>query len=578
MRTFAPAVLLLLAAPGPASAVDLSGRFGLLYDRLETTAPFARGTQDRLNLDGALQGSGALVEPELGSWRGGVGYQRLRRTFSEKAADESASILTYSANLSLLDAVTAPASLSVSADRNVTDSTVPNGNVTITGTQTTSAYGAEMRLSPRSAPALSVGAWLRESETNGFAVAPTSETAKLLRVRAHHGTAPYDLGVTYEGRWNEGDVAIRDYTAHGVDVNTSANLGAGVDGFLTGRYYLRTPETVASNNPEFETNQVVTGVRMRGPNARTRVQYAYSHQFFSSPLTGELERLQQTASGWREISHSPSWESSWALDATINQDRRDGSEASAYGASFGPLARWFGRRPQRTVMLEAGPTIGVLKPADGGERLGSGGHARGRVEWARAVRTSLDYTGDYARNLRGMRGWSLHQAVTGGAEGTLASARSHASLTISTSRQHDAVFALDTASRDLLFRGSLAWRRLSILLEGGLRDGVTPAVGVHGDGLFIPSAFDSHTQSAGISSTYFLTRSLSISGRGRYARLSGPEVATQEERSLHGIVEYALGQLQLSVEDRYTEGGSRGRGVQVNEVLVRLSRSFGARF
>jgi hypothetical protein len=578
MRTFAPALLLLLAAPIRASAVDVSGRLGLAYDQQETSTSYFTATEERLNLDGALQANGALVEPELGLWRGTVGYHRLRNTYS-LGASQSANTLVYSGNLSLLDPTTAPASLSLSADRSVIDSTGPSGNVTITGTQTISAYGGDLRLSPKIGPALSVGASLREADTNGFAVAPTSETTRLLRVGAHHGTAPYDLGVTYEGRWNEGDVVLRRYTAHAVDLNTSANLGSGLDGFLSGRYYLRIPDATASSNPEFETNQVVTGVRMGGPSSRSRVQYAYNHQFFSSTVTGELERIQQTVSGFHEISHSQSWDSSWTIDATVNQDRRDETEASAYGASLAPLARWQRRRPERNLMLEAGPTVGVLKPADGGERLGSGGHVRGRVEWARAVRTSLDYAGDYARNLRGLRGSSLHQAVTGGAEGTLLSARGNASLTVSTSRQHDAVFSLETAARDVLFRGSLAWRRLWLQLEAERRDGTTPAVGgVQGDGLFIPSSFDSHTESAGLGATWVLWRSLSLTGRSRYARLSGPEIASQEERSLHGILEYALGQVQLSVEDRYTEGGARGRGVQVNEVMVRLTRSFGARF
>jgi hypothetical protein len=575
MRRFAlPVVLLAALGSTPAGAVDLSGRLGLLYDRAETWTPTTHALTPRLQLDGSAQASGPVVD--LGSWRGALGYQRLRRT--SPGSEDSTNALTYSGQLSLLDARTAPVSLSLSADRVATDSAVATGDVRITGTRLDSSYGGQLNLNSRVLPSLSVGGWLRDSTSDGFATARTTEATKLLDVAAAHSPGPYDVRLAYQGRWNAGSVDILDYTSQTLDLNASAQLGGGTDAFLTGRYHLRLPEILAGTNPRFEQNHMVAGVRLLTPSDRGRAQYAYDHLFFTSLLTGERERIRQSLSASREIVHSATWETVWPANLTLNQERANGLEDSAYGASTGPLLRWRGRAPNRELLAEAGPVLGVLKPTDASSRLGTGAHWRGYAAWTRMFRYSLAYNGDYGRNLDATRGWSLSQAVTGDVEGPLWAGRGSTALTVSATRMNADFFGAN-AARDVVLTSSLAWRRLSLRLDAGLRDGTSSAVGgVSGDALFIPSAFDSHSQFAALSATALLAPRLSATARTRYARISGPELPDQEEASLLGALQYAFGEVQLALEERYTAGGPSSFDRRINEVFVRVSRTFDARF
>jgi hypothetical protein len=57
----------------------------------------------------------------------------------------------------------------------------------------------------------------------------------------------------------------------------------------------------------------------------------------------------------------------------------------------------------------------------------------------------------------------------------------------------------------------------------------------------------------------------------------GPDVPKEREAAAEGMLTYAVGQLQLAIEDRYTVGGREGFVRRVNYLGVRLSRTFGGR-
>ncbi len=572
------AILAAALSPAGAAAVDVTGRIGLLYERTESWMADQYTLLPRLRFDGSLAASGAVIEPRYGTWRGDVRYEHLDQTYSQ--SDEDSDIVGYSALVSLFERPGTVLGLTAGAFRGVADSASSTGGARLTGRTLDEAYQARIRVG-RAAPVLTVGGSLRDSRNEGFARPDTTETTRMLDVGTQHGPGPYDLKLDYQGRWNEGSFEILNYASHGVNLHASSRVSSTADAYVTGRYFLRVPTALTSSNPRFEENAVTAGVRSTAGRARSTAQYSYGHLFFSAPGGEERERIRQTASAWSEIALTPAWAISPTADVTLTQDRIGVAEDSAWGASAGALVRWRRNDGRRDLWIEGGPRVGVVAPVDEDAELGGGGRLRTRASWiVGRGQLGADYSVDYERNLQATRGWGLRQVAQADASAFLAAGlRGRLGVSVSATRRHED-FLGDRASRDLLVAGSLDWRRLHLQLDAGLRDDVSPAIGtsLSGDGLLIPAEFDTHSRHAALSASTVVLRTVSLLVRGRFGQVSGPELPSEEEASLEGIVGYAVGQFQLSLEDRYTMAGRAGLDRRVNQFMVRLSRTFGRRF
>ena len=573
MRPLATAAGLALAlSAAPAGAVDMTGRLGLYYDQLSLAQPTGSGTYPRLSLDGNVLALGSLSE--YGSWRGGVGYEALRRTFSDASTADNG--WTFTGGLTLLDD-RAPVSVSLSADRVAVDSSQTSGDTRITGTRVDEVYGGQVNVHGGQAMSLAVGGWLMDHATDGFATPQTIERSRVIEVGAQHGPGPYDVRLDYQGRWNSGTNDFLDYDQQQLNLNATARLGDAADVFASGYSYLRRPTTLSATNPDYDSNYLLAGIRTRSESTRGLYTYSYTHQVFSSPATGDRERLLQNVSGLYEIHHSSSFETAWTVAGALGQERDRGLQDETYGGSLAPLARWLSRTDAQDLIGEVGPVLGVLKPMGGTAEPGYGAHWGGHAVWRGGSRIGLDYTGDWGRNLNATQGWILTQSATGDLLRQIHTARAHLALVVATSRVSGS-FLGDAATRDVHLTANLDWRRAGLLVDTGLRDATSPAVtGTMGDGLFVPAAFDSHTQYVTVGGSFAFTPRVVARASANWTRLSGPELAPQQEYLLTGVLEYRLGQLTLALQENYSAGGP-GFDRRINEIMVRASRSFDTRY
>ncbi|WP_242343966.1 hypothetical protein [Anaeromyxobacter terrae] len=571
--------LLLAIAIGPARglAFDYSGRLGLRYDRTDGWIDGQHGFVPVLNLDGAASASGYLFAPDALRLRGGLEYDRLRRG---AGGDESTDgTLTYEGSASLFETRESRLGASAEAYRRVIDFTTSAAAAAVTGTRVESGYGARARYADHVLPMLSLGAFQRDSNSVDAAGVERAETTRLVEVSTQHGPGPYSARVDYRGRWNEGDLAIQDYTTHEVDANASTSLGGAVEGFASVRYDLRLPGNVDAVNPRYEGDLVRSGARWTGEASRGSAHYAYTHVSLSAPALLDRERIQQSVTAYHEVTHSPRWESAWTASLALTQDRLAAVEETAAGQMAGAVLRWRARGEARSLLLEAGPTLGLLEPAAGGSELGYGAHARARLDGAwDVVRYGIDYAIDHRSNLDAVLGWGLRQSLLVEGARSFSSVSTRLALTASATRQDLKLFGA-SSTRDVLLRAGATWRRHEVTLDAGVLDGVSGALqGIRGDGLFLPPEFDTHSRYAMLIIGSELAERLRLTGRIRHAAVSGPEYADQRETNVGGGLSYRIGLVTFSVEETYTfaEAGSTTR--RRNDLFVRASRTFGGRF
>lgn len=566
--------LLLALAPSRPHAFEYSGRLGARYDRTDGWNDGQHGLVPVLNLDGALSGSGYLFAPDALRLHAGVRYDRLRRG---TAGDEStAGTLTYEGSAALFETRESRLGASGEAYRRVIDYTTSAAAASITGTTLESGYGARARYADHVLPMLSLGAFQRDSTNTDAAGVRHSESTRLIEASTQHGPGPYSARVDYRGRWNEGDLALQDYTTHEVDANASTALGGGVEGFASVRYDLRLPGNVDASNPRYEGDLVRSGARWTRETSRGSAHYGYTHISLSAPALLDRERIQQSVTSYHEVTHSPRWETLWTASVALTQDRLGSAEETAAGQTAGAVLRW--RRPSegRSLLVEAGPTLGLLEPAAGGTELGYGAHARARLDAAwDALRYAVDYAIDHRSDLDAVLGSGLRQSLLVEGARAFSTVDARFALTATASRQDLRLFGA-SSTRDVVLRASATWRRHEATLDAGVLDGVSGALrGIRGDGLFLPPEFDTHSRYAMLTVGGELVDRLRLTGRIRHAEISGPEYAPQRETNAGGGLSYRIGLFTLSVEETYTvaEGGASTR--RRNDLFVRASRTFG---
>lgn len=580
LATWMMGIALAASLPAPAAALDYSGLLSGWYDRYDTKTPGAGSTSSpMLQLDGNLSASDYVSAPEVFHWDAGLGYQRVRRSYL--AGSNLSSVLAYNLGGGLYDSPNSKLRLTGQASRYVLDSSSSSAATPqTTGTTTDNSYGLRLSLQDGIRPNVWLGGSYRDSENSGFSRATVTETTSQLNAGISQGSGALNYVVDYSGRWNDGSLDALDYRFHNVSLNATTTVADKVDAYANGHYLLRIPDTVAATNPRSESNYVALGTRFTSPDTLGRGQYTYNHQLLSAPGMEPRERIQQSIQGRLDRTHAPGWTGIYTTELSTTQDRLGGSEATAAGESVsGLLRRQMAASDERPeLLIEAGPTLGLLEPAGGDVLFGYGAEARARATWFLLTsRLAADYRIAYRHNLNAVRGGSLEQALSGEFETRFTrELRSRTTLVASSGRQDIQIFGT-SINRTATLTSTLDWRRHELGAELGIQDGLSGELGktVVSDGLFLPASFDTRSRYARLFGSASITPHLRISAYTRYAALSGPEAPNQRQADLSGIISYGLGLFQLSVEDRYTAAGASNFGNRVNEFIVRISRTFG---
>lgn len=565
-----------------ALATDYSGKLGLRYDRLDTWAPNGVNTSSpQLQLDADLQAAGFLSSPEIFLWNAAGAYQRLRRSYL--AETDTASSYTYRLHLGGFESRKSRFTIGGDAGHTTIDFSQETGGPSLTGTTTIDTYQLRVAASPTDRPAVWLGGTYTDLNNRGFGRSATDETTKQVDTGFAFGTGAYSTTAEYEGRWSQGTLDPANYERHTVRMNGSVNIAPDTKGYLSTFYQLREPTVVSGYDPRMEVTHVSGGVRWTEESTISGAQYVYDHQALSTPGTADRDRITQGLSSATERTWSSQWKTLGTLSVDMTQDRLGLAEERSAGQSAALQQQW--TRPSTPdgseLQIAAGASLGVLEPVGGGGVESSYG-ASGSIRWGMhtlADRISAYYTAFYGSNVAAVRGWNLNQRVYAEAERTIdRDFRLRATIQGGASRQFTPLFG-DTAQRDFTLTASVLRGKYSFGLEAGIGDGVTGSLqSIGGDGLFIPASFQSHSRYAMAMTGVQITARLRVDGRARYTTLSGPEVPDQREVTLGGALRYALGRFQLSLEDRYSAGGTTAYDNRSNQLLLVLSRALGGTF
>jgi len=561
------------SSPGLAVAFDYTGQIGLGYERVDSWIGPAHGFVPMLRLDGGLDTNGYLVAPGIVDWTARAGYDSFRNKYAD--TDRKGDGLTYGAKVGVLDTRSSRASLAATATRARSDYSSDIGEVRSTGSAVSESYSVRATAGVPGLPSVASDFSYSNAVETGLGRGETTRTAKTFGLGTAMSDGSLNAVIDYRLNWGEGTLMPVNYIAQGIDLSAQMKPTDRSFASLSAGYFVRDPSVAGPANPRYE-NAAVTGIvgRQQG-GSRGWLQYGYRHALTTDPSLELREAIGHTVSGNYEWRASPMWTWVGSAAASFGQTRVAAAQSSAAGQSVGLGASW--TRPR--VSADFGVSAGALEPEVGSAAFAYGAHASGYASLPRPNRTfSVSYSAAYRANLDATPGWSSTQSVyadvTGTAPGLLTWA---ARLQGSGARGGGGAFGAN-ASRTISATGKVSYGRASFQLQVGTSDAVTGALSNPlSDGLFLPTAFDTHSRYAAAYASFRLAASLTTQAFAKYTILSGPGAPDQREALMGGSLRYAVGFWSLSLEERYSTGGTTSFDHKINELFVRASRTFGGR-
>lgn len=566
-----------LLAAAPARATDLTLRLDLGYDRVDLLEGGGSGQQ--LDFDAALFGAGSFFAPGTLDWNLGAAWRGLRST-SVGGRTQDSDRLTFRGRLGILQRPSSPLTLVLFGERSQSDFTTEVGPARATGTITTTSYGADALYRSLERPTLRLGVRRTTTEDTGLGRAPSERNSLRLRGGTSHATQGYTFGADYDGELSDGTFDADNFDAHSVTVNATARVAPSVDARLTERWYLRAPTRSSPFNPRYEDNQLFASAYWTGARALSRTGYRFGHTLITAPTREDRERTVNAVSEQYEHQLTEPLRLIGIGAVTATEERLALASSRALGGSATLLARWLGRSGVLDLFAQGGGTGGFLDPEVGGTLSAFGLQAEAGLSGPLlGARAGARYAVTWQENLSAVAGWALRQSVSGDLEARPAADLSlRLSLQATADRLQSDVFG-GGANRLVQLIGHARWRRLTADLTAGVSSGVlgAPTGGVHGDGLFVPAPYDTHSTFASLGASLEVTSSLDLRATTRYLDLRQPDRERQWEAGFLGGLSYRVGALSVSLEDEYVTGGG-GRRASQNRFLVRITRAFGTRF
>jgi len=568
----------LLLAASPARATDLTLRLDLGYDRLDQLGE-GGGTGQRLDFDAALFGAGAFFAPGTLDWNLGAAWRGLRSTDIGGRTQDS-DRLTFRGRLGILQRPSSPLTLVLHGERSRTDFTTDVGQVRATGTLTTTSYGADAFYRSQERPTLRLGVRRTTAEDTGLGRAPSERNSLRLRGGTSHATQGYTFGADYDGELSDGTFDADNFDAHTISIDATANVAPSIDARLYERYYLRAPTRLSPFNPRYEDNQLFASAFWSDPASVSRTAYRFGHTLITAPTVADRERTLNGVSQQYEHQLGPGLRLISLASLSAAEDRLATASSRSLGASATALVRWLGRSGQLDLFLQGGGTGGFLSPENASTQTAFGVQAEAGVSGPLlGARAGARYSVTWQENLSAVAGWALRQSLSGDLEARPAPDLSlRLSLQATADRLQSDTFG-GGANRLVQLVGAARWRGLNADLVAGVSSGIlgAPSEGVHGDGLFVPAPFNTHTAFASLGGSVEVGTGLLLRATTRYLDLRQPDRERQYELGVLAGVSYRAGALSLSLEDEYVTGGG-GRVTSQNRILARVTRSFGARF
>jgi hypothetical protein len=573
LRVLLAAALGALLLGGSARALDLGGSLGAGYDRSDTWTGGLHSSVPAWDFAGQLSLSDSPFPSGILSWMASGDYRRHRSLYTDSTNTTDSIGFLGSANLFQ----SSPLSLSLSASRAWTEFT-SSGPVEQTGSTLVTTYGARARYTTLARPTFTATVSRLELENHSFGVTSNAASTNL-SAGVSQSLDGFDYALGYDTSLADGTFADSNYRSHNFNLQATAYVTPGLELRLVDRYFLRDPTVTASVNPRYDDNDFHLSLSSRGDTRLlTRADYGYRHFVTSVPGADGRDAFDHAATAGVEYRYSPEWTFIGNAGASYSKDRLGATELAGSTEQVGASARWQRALDRTQVFLSGGGSVGLQQREGQGQQgawglSGGAGASTSRDTWL----GSLSYSLGLSRNLSGQFGTTLNQQINASADTRLAGWGIRSLLAVAANRRYADV---GDSSVNRSIQGSVYAIRAEyqLQLQAGVTDGASGSIGNPGDGLFLPSTFNTRSRFAQATASTQVTRYLGLSVNARYQQSTAPGRPLQWEQGLGGMLSYALGSFQLSLDERYSYGGFADTRQRGNLFFARLTRYFGATF
>jgi hypothetical protein len=558
---------------GRAVALDVGGSLGAGYDRSDTWAGGLHTSIPSWDFASQLSLSDSPLAPGLLTWSATGDYRRHRSLYTDSTSTTDNFGFLGSASLFQ----SSPLSLQLAGSRAWTEFT-SSGPTEQTGSTLVTTYGARARYATMARPSFTAAVARTEIENRSFGVRSQAENTTL-STGVSQQLEGFDYALAYDTSFSSGTFADTNYRSHTFNLQATTYLTPGVELRLVDRYFLRDPTVTAGTNPRFDDNDFHLSATSRGDTRLiSRADYEYRHFVTTVPGADGRDAFDHLATAATEYRYSPEWTFAGNAGASYAKDRLGATELAGSTEQVGANARWQRALERSQLFLSGGGSLG-LQQRDGAGQQGAwgvsagGGGSTARETWV----GSLSYTLGLSRNLSGLFGTTLSQQLNATADTRLAGWLVRNLLAISAARRYADV---GDSSVNRSIQGTVTASQGGYVLQllAGLSDGASGTISNPGDGLFLPSTFNTRSRFAQANASGQLSRDVSVSVNARYQQSTAPGRSLQWEQGVGGVLGYSLGLFQLSLDERYSYGGYGDTRQRGNLLFVRLTRFFGARF
>lgn len=574
-RTLALATLAAVL-PAVAGALDLTGRLGLGYVRSELDPPEGPSSSSpQLDVDLGLDARGIVVSPDVVDWKLGGAYRRTSVEVDGRRSSLQERFL-YDGRATLFGSSRSLATVVLGGSRSQYDF---SSSLTLDafGRSTVDSANATVTVRPSTiVPVVAGYAWRRlEEDVPGFAL--HERTTHAFNASMGAGSAGHNFSASYAGELNDGTLQTDRYGLHSVSIRAGASLPGGAELVIDERYHRLEPEALAVGTVAQDNNVFRAAARDRGTYGDRHVlEYLYGHVLTEAPAVPLAETVRNSLR--YEGDHlltRPTFFARWTADLSLSQSRLGATETSSSGETLGLQLWWRRLEASRTYEVFGGPLVGFLQTdAPSEDDFGYGASATGRLSLPWAGQTArLSYELGYASDLFASSGWTLRQSLSASLDGRLATGRYTALLRAGAFRSSSPLFG-DGATRLVEAYSILSFRRLDLELRGLVEDGVSGATPADfaGDGLFIPSPYDTSNRQLALRGTARIWSGLSARAHFRFGSAVRPGQPSLEQTEVIGGLDYHYAAFSIGVEDRVSWVEQPGGTATSNTFLVRVYR------
>jgi len=572
-----PCALALLLAASPALAdYSLTGSLATGGSRTDAWGgPLHQDFSDwNWEVDAAL--AGTPFRPGLLQFLAGARYRSLDSYYPEGTSRSGD--LGFHLQLSAFGDSPLPVSLSAARETRdfLTDSSTRQ-----TGSTLAQSYAGTAVLGVQGYPSLRVAAFRTDLENHSLGGDLVTSSSTALSVGVAHSAPGQTYSASYDSSWNSGTYAETNYRSHYVNLAATASVSGDLQFRVSERYYLRLPTVDAALNPRFDDNALTAGFQWRpGSATSANLDYSYRRALVETTGAAQMDQLTQGVQQATQQRLGEDWTGIGSAGVTYTRERLGGASISGTGEEVGGALEWrHGFGSAFNLNIAGGGSIGATEPSTGGTLASYGGHGSAGVSLrGQSLQGDADYSATYQKNAGGLPGWSLLQTVSATLAAALGDAVLHGNARFAGGRREDPLLG-SYLSRTMSATLGATYRRYDLQLSAGISDGLSEALANPiSDGLFLPVGYNTHTRFATVTLSARASNELVVTALARALSSSAPGREDSWEYGAAGVASYSLGAFTVSLEDRYSLGGSGAFSQRGNLVLARISRSFGARF